>query len=371
MKKNIFSLLVAPLFFAAVGQSTAQLPVISSFSQNGLLVCSNLAAYSVASVEWASSVSGPWHTNWTALTAVTVDTNGVIQVGVPMFYRVRGLAATTNQPADMALIPAGPFTMGDSLDGWTNAVPTNVTVSAFYMDVNLVSWNQWQSVYIWATNHGYGFVNAGSGKAANHPVQTVDWWDCVKWSNARSQQASLVPVYYTDAGLTQVYTNGEPATLYPNWSASGFRLPTEAEWEKAARGGLSGLRFPWGNIISQDLANYDGATNQFSYDLGPNSNNPAFQSGGTPYTSPIGYFPPNGYGLHDMAGNVLEWCWDWSALPYQGGSDPHGPEGPLTYRVARGGTYLLTALWARCANRTGGTPDGAYRYIGFRCAKRI
>ena len=109
----------------------------------------------------------------------------------------------------MALIPAGSFTMGDTLDGESDAIPTNVYVSAFYMDVNLVSYSQWQTVYNWATNHGYGFDNAGSGKAANHPVQTVDWYDCVKWCNARSQQAGLTPVYYTDAGLTQVYTNGE------------------------------------------------------------------------------------------------------------------------------------------------------------------
>ena len=115
-----------------------------------------------------------------------------------------------NPPAGMALIPAGAFTMGDTLDGESDAIPTiSVTVSAFYMDVNLVSYSQWQSVYNWATNHGYGFDNAGSGKAANHPVQTVDWYDCVKWCNARSQQAGLTPVYYTDAELTQVYTNGD------------------------------------------------------------------------------------------------------------------------------------------------------------------
>ena len=131
------------------------------------------------------------------------------------------------------------------------------------MDVNLVSWSQWTNVYAYATNHGYRFftnthdgVYQAAGKAWNHPVQTVNWWDTVKWSNARSEQAGLVPVYYTDAGLTQVYTNGEPTTLYPNWAANGYRLPTEAEWEKAARGGLSGQRFPWGDSISESQANY-------------------------------------------------------------------------------------------------------------------
>ena len=75
------------------------------------------------------------------------------------------------------------------------------------MDTNLVSYALWTNVYQWATAHGYSFGDAGSGKAANHPVQTVEWYDVVKWCNARSQQAHLAPVYYTDAGFTQVYSN--------------------------------------------------------------------------------------------------------------------------------------------------------------------
>jgi formylglycine-generating enzyme required for sulfatase activity len=264
--------------------------------------------------------------------------------------------------------------MGDTLDGDNNAIPTNVTVSAFYMDVNLVTYNEWQSVYSWATNNGYGFVNAGAGKATNHPVQSVDWYDCVKWCNARSQQAGLTPVYYTDTNLTQVYTNGEVDIGNSNvdWTANGYRLPTEAEWEKAARGGLSGQRFPWGNTISESQANYRSA-GVSGYDMGPVGPlgyNINFYTGMNPFTSPVGYFAPNGYGLYDMAGNVSEWCWDWYGTPYAGGSDPHGPASKgIGIRVLRGGGYSLHAHEQRCAyrNYVSVGPSDVYNLFGFRC----
>src|ERR1700691_6273234 len=117
--KNLFTTLA---LFAGVHQTIAQLPVITSFSQNGVLVCSNLSPGSVASVQWASSLSGPWQTNWAGLEAVTVGSNGLIQVSVPMFYRVLGVANTPLTASDgMVLIPAGSFTMGDTLDGESDA----------------------------------------------------------------------------------------------------------------------------------------------------------------------------------------------------------------------------------------------------------
>ncbi len=367
MKTQLHALFLVLALISSVHQAVAQgtgffrisgpaATTITSFNKDGTLV-------------WSNAQSG---TNYTIQTVESLPggTNWVDYVQIPVTNDVNtNLLIDFNPPLGMVLIPAGSFTMGDNLDSESDAIPTNAAVSAFYMDVNPVNYGQWQAVYNWATNGGYGFVHAGSGKAANHPVQTVDWYDAVKWSNARSQQASLTPVYYTDAELTQVYTNGE-VTPYVNWTASGYRLPTEAEWEKAARGGLNGQRFPWGNAINESLANYVGQTNEFSYDLGPNGYNTEFTNGVTPYTSPVGYFAPNGYGLYDMAGNVFDWCWDWYGTPYAGGNDPRGPSSG-TFRILRSGTWLSPAVASRCAERSGTYPNGAIYNLGFRCVRKF
>ncbi len=247
----------------------------------------------------------------------------------------------------MALLAAGSFTMGNSTgdSDITDANPTNIYVSGIYMDTYLVTYSLWQTVYAYATNQGYGFDDGGLGKATNHPVVCVNWYDCVKWCNARSQQAGLTPAYYTDAGLTQVYTNGDMDAVYPNWAANGYRLPTEAEWEKAARGGGVGWeqyqRFPWGLTIDNFRANYYALPGAYIYDqaqyTGCNTN---FDSGAEPFTSPVGCFQAYGYGLYDMAGNVFEFCWDWYGTPF-GQPTTNSPTGPASggNRVLRGGCW--------------------------------
>ena len=294
-----------------------------------------------------------------------------LPIGIYSNTRVRVWASDS-----MALIPAGAFQMGTNFtDDPEDAQPNHtVTNSAFYMDKYEVTSQHWQDVYIWATNNGYAFTDPGAGKAPNHPVHTISWHDCVKWCNARSQKEGLTPCYYLDAAQTVIYKTDTSNAWNDavKWTANGYRLPTEAEWEKAARGGAVGMRFPWAdaNTITNSRANYNGNT-AYAYDLGPAGYNPLFAP--TPYTSPVGYFAPNGYGLYDMAGNVWEWCWDWYGSTYYSSSPASDPCGPAsgTYRVVRGGYWGSYAGDCRVALRSYGSPGSSLYYVGFRCVRGL
>ncbi|MEI6654464.1 MAG: SUMF1/EgtB/PvdO family nonheme iron enzyme [Verrucomicrobiota bacterium] len=271
-------------------------------------------------------------------------------------------------PAGFAWIPGGEFTQGDPLDGDMEAAPHAVRVSAFHMQQKEVTKAEWDAVRDWGLKHGFTDLNRCGGKAADHPLQRVTWYGAVKWCNARSEMEGRTPCYYMDAAQTLPYRIGDVDLANPmvKWDANGYRLPTEAEWEKAARGGLSGKRFPWGDSISHAQANYK--SNAFyPFDVSPTrGEHPAYDDGDKPYTSPVGSFAASGYGLYDMVGNVCEWCWDWSrTYPVTAQTDPRGPD-KGTDRVTRGDSWSYHAWNARCAARSSYSPGDSYFDLGFR-----
>lgn len=244
-------------------------------------------------------------------------------------------------------------------------------LSAFYMGKKEVTKAEWDEVRDWGLANGYSDLPAADGKAADHPVHSISWYAMVKWCNARSEKDGLNPCYSLSG---ETYKTGEDEAVACNWAANGYRLPTEVEWEKAARGGLSGKLFPWGDTISRSQANYFGGSWN-SYDLGPNGYNPAYVTESFPYTSPVGNFASNGYGLYDIIGNVEERCWDWYGNDYTGASkDPRGPSSGES-RVHRGGAWG----WDLSVNYYGypyvvgyrrySSPLDANFSIGFRVAR--
>jgi formylglycine-generating enzyme required for sulfatase activity len=274
----------------------------------------------------------------------------------------------------MVFVPAGPFTMGDAMtpsEGYYWERPLHIDqVAGFCMDKHEVTKALWNEVANWAITNGYAFEYGAQGKATNHPAISMTWNDAVKWCNARSEKEGRVPAYYTSATQTNVYRVGQ-VSLPNNWVKwnAGYRLPTEAEWEKAARGGIGERRFPSSNTISHTQANY-WSSSSYSYDVSSTRGfHPLYYTqGNTPYTSPVGSFAPNGYGLHDMAGNVWEWCWDWwvqSAYETLPSTDPHGPAFGYN-RSVRGGSWYTDAIDCRSASRYGYALGSRSNHIGFR-----
>jgi len=234
--------------------------------------------------------------------------------------------------AEMVLIPAGSFEMGDSkneTESWMESSrPVHtVELDAFYMDVHEVTVGQFK---LFVEQSEYRYDNDRS------------WWDQV----AEYSPADNYPM---------VFVNWIDATAYAKWA--GKRLPTEAEWEYAARGGLVGKRYPGGDEISHDNANYYEADGQSKWE----------------YCSPVGSFEANGYGLYDMAGNVFEWCQDWNDKDYYNNSPAKNPLGPSTgsFRVVRGGSWGFGAGGQRVAYRQRDAPLVRSEGYGFRCVSDL
>ena len=246
---------------------------------------------------------------------------------------------------EMMLVPPGEFLMGSiEKEGDEDEHPQHrVYVGAFYIDQHEVTNAQFHH-FIEETGH-----------------RQPDFWDN---SYLNHPNQPIVGISWNDA------------VAYAKWAQK--RLPTEAEWEKAARGGSEGKQYPWGDDFPDVLgykANYyimtstplDAAMSPSSF-VGGNSAADGYQ-----YTAPVGSFPPNGYELYDMAGNVAEWVADWYDEAYYLSSPKQNPQGPQKgrYRVIRGGAWDGFAYDLRCANRDVGNPNKSYLHVGFRCAKDV
>ena len=343
---------------------------------------------------WLNDCNEP---SWCAM----LDLNHSGRVNIVDYSLLAGQWLTTDPcaPNDMIFIPAGIFQMGDSFaEGNLDELPVHtVALSWFFIGKYEITNQQYCDflnnakqqgligvsdgvVYQAATTYPYCSTSIssassqiaydgstftvrtkGSRNMSSDPMVTVSWYGAAAYCNWRSQQEGREECYNL-------------STWICDFTKKGYHLPTEAQWEYAARGGLSSKRFPWADPnIAHGLANYESSTD-YSYDISPTRGyHPAWNDGIYPYTSPVGSFLANGYGVHDMAGNVWEWCNDWYSTTYYDASPSANPTGPASgsYRVLRGGSWFYGANYCCVAARDFYFPDYRFFYNGFRAVLNL
>jgi formylglycine-generating enzyme required for sulfatase activity len=279
-------------------------------------------------------------------------------------------AQTLNAPPEMVFIEGGSFKMGCTEEqekaliqnGYSEGCKTawvqdelpvhEVSLRHFYIGKYEITQSQWAAVMPKDTL----VFNVGMG--VNYPVYHVSWYDAVTFCNRLSVQEGFTPCYYTDpnfevvfdslVGRAKVYVN-----IHWNTAADGYRLPIEAEWEYAARGGQSNKNYAYSGSDSLQMVAVFNENNK--------------EKGG----NVVGSKSPNGLGLYDLSGNEWEWTWDGYLESYYENSPECQPIGPLwsEHRVCRGGNWRSQAAHARIANRIGLYPGLRTFNIGFRVAR--
>jgi len=318
--------------------------------------------------------------NWTQLAQVneniTQYTDNNATAGANLKYRIYAFAGSNNSSysneivytsiEEITLVQGGTFDMGDHYnEGGSDELPVHsVTLANFAISKTEVthtryieflndfgvnsngSYNGTELIDMddsdCAIDHNGSFYFGGSNYAssADCPVIEVTWYGCVVYCNWKSQQD----------GLTSCYNLSDWSC---DFDANGYRLPTEAEWEYAARGGIN-----W-----EDNYKYSGTTDNLG-DYAWYYSNSNYQ------THPVGTKLPNQLGIFDMSGNVWEWCNDWYDSGYYSSSPQNNPTGPEngSYRVLRGGSWFGSDFFCRVASRNSNSPSSSYYYFGFRFA---
>jgi sulfatase modifying factor 1 len=242
---------------------------------------------------------------------------------------------TTSSNMEFVLVKGGVFKMGNIFDedGFEDELPVHqVTLNSYYISTYEVVQSEWVAVM---------GTNPSSFKGDNKPVENVSWFDAIEFCNKLSQKEGLKPCY----------TIGRNNHTTCDWTANGYRLPTESEWEFAARGGndTKGYMFAGSNSL-KEVGYYKENSMSMS------------QISGTKL--------PNELGIYDMSGNVWEWCWDWYSNSYNADpvSNPHGVENGIE-RCRRGGSWSQVPKSTRSSNRLGTPPELRFNYVGLRLVK--
>ena len=277
----------------------------------------------------------------------------------------------------MIYLPGGEFLMGtDDREGFPadgEGPVREVTLKPFYIDPYTVSIAQF-ATFVEATGYvteaerfGWSFVFYQMLLESYVPTRAVvgaEWWRRVEgatWRQPEGPESSIA----RRLNHPVTHVSWSDAVAYATWA--GKRLPTEAEWEYAARGGLEQKRFPWGDSLRP------GGEHRCNIWQG---NFPAknTREDGYPGTCPVDAFQPNGFGLYNTSGNVWEWCSDWWSATFHRTGPRDNPQGPPSSheKVQRGGSYLCHASYCnryRVAARTKSTPDSSTGHAGFRCVR--